>query len=275
MPVNRIQAGTYPPESYYVQGFGAVGASLDLYATPTSPAWPIGQKLEAADGRVFRYVQTAGAVNAGQVVSPDLSAVGLTDTDNQVDAAVTAGTRTFRFDGAAFASISANQFSGAFLITTDDAGEGFTYRLSENIASENTDEITVTLTYSEGVVVALATTTDVGIIPNMWAEVVAATAATDFAPSGVAVATMADNDYGWVTTWGPTAVLQDGTIAGGDEVYLSDGVAGAVQVQGGGATFASNVAVNFNDIVAEARVGYCVVEGDDTGQCGIIAQLWP
>lgn len=276
MARSNAETGLYPPETLYIAGYGAAGVAVDLHATPTTAAFPIGTKAEHPDGRFFRYGMAAAAVTPGKVTSPDLSAVAIVDTDDGFNATYGTNDKTIVMDVGAYASKTLNQFSGAYLIITDDAGagaEGGTYRIKTSTASYSTDQVDLEL-YEEldGTV---STDSDHGILPNMWAELVPATAATDFSPSGVSQGNFADNDFGWVITWGPTAALQDGTIAAGDDVYLSDGVAGAVQTLGGGATYASNASITLAELVAEARVGYCVIAGDDTGFAGIIAQIWP
>jgi hypothetical protein len=75
-----------------------------------------------------------------------------------------------------------------------------------------------------------------------------------------------DGNFFWMQTKGVCICLQDGTIAAGDQVSLSDGVSGAVQVIGGGGTAAA-------DILAEAAVGYALYAGDNTGHCGVMLNL--
>tara|TARA_Y100000310_G_scaffold344248_1_gene455990 strand:+ start:278 stop:1051 length:774 start_codon:yes stop_codon:yes gene_type:complete len=257
--MSPIQAGLYPAgNDWYIDGFGAAGTAIDLHATPDTAAFIIGTRARHRDGREIVYGQTAAAVAAAVVCAPDISSKGLADTDDGVNDSVAAGEYTFRFDLNAFSSIAVNQFAGSVLMITDDAGEGYSYYINSNIATENTDEITVTL--EEDIHVALTTSSDVAIAPPMYGELITAdcNTGTDVVPTCVSVSVLADNDFGWFATRGFWPILQDGSIAIGNSVTNSDGTAGAVQLK---------------DAETEALIGTCVYAGDTTGHGVFKVQL--
>lgn len=282
--MDHIEAGIAPPQSYELNGGLVAGTAIDLHATPTTAAFPLGQKLEAQDGRRFRYLQAKGVLTAGHLIGPDMTdpTTALDDTNAAVDGTQTGyagcseaiGSKKFFVDEGSFTATALNQYSGGFLITMGDTGEGFTYRIKGNTAFAATDEVTFDL--FEGLVVALDTTTDIGIIPNPWSECVHADAGADDFCSGVVCSTLADNDFGWCCTWGPTAMFQAGTVAAGDEVYLSAtvGCAEALTLVTATQATAQTAALAVSGMGGSQRVGFSAIAGDDTEFMGAIAQIW-
>lgn len=230
-----------------------------LYAESSTPTYPIGEKLELSDGRVFRYGKTAAAVAAGLLVSQDISATAQVETDNIVIAAANG------FDPAAgsaqlqitLASITKDQFAGALLQTTDDAGEGYQYRIKSNSATDATTSGKVDIYLFDAIVVTLTTATDIAIVGGLWYDVVGATAATDYIIAGVTPIAFTSGYYGWLQTAGIATILSDTAIAIGDNLTLSDGTAGAVQLK---------------DAETEPLVGFACYAPDDTGHVGVVLQ---
>ena len=63
--------------------------------------------------------------------------------------------------------------------------------------------------------------------------------------------------YGWIQTAGVSTILADGTIAIGQNLTLSDGVAGAVHAK---------------DAETEPLVGFATFAPDNTGHVGVVLQ---
>ena len=230
-----------------------------LYAESSTPTYPIGEKLELSDGRVFRYGKTAAAIAAGLLVSQDISATAQVEPDHIVIAAANG------FDPAAgsaqlqitLASITKDQFAGALLQTTDDAGEGYQYRIKSNSATDATTSGKVDIYLFDAIVVTLTTATDIAIVGGLWYDVVGATAATDYIIAGVTPIAFTSGYYGWLQTAGIATILSDTAIAIGDNLTLSDGTAGAVQLK---------------DAETEPLVGFACYAPDDTGHVGVVLQ---
>ena len=230
-----------------------------LYAESSTPTYPIGEKLELSDGRVFRYGKTAAAIAAGLLVSQDISATAQVETDNIViDAAngfdPAAGSAQLQIT---LASITKDQFAGALLQTTDDAGEGYQYRIKSNSATDATTSGKVDIYLFDAIVVTLTTATDIAIVGGLWYDVVGATAATDYIIAGVTPMAFTSGYYGWLQTAGIATILSDTAIAIGDNLTLSDGTAGAVQLK---------------DAETEPLVGFACYAPDDTGHVGVVLQ---
>ena len=225
-----------------------------LYAESSTPEHSIGEKIELDDGRVFRYAYTAAACAAGNVVSQDVSATCVVEVDGKATAAAIGATSVILTDSGTLGSATADQYKGAYLIITDDAGEGLQYRIKSNTAASTN---AVTFTLYDPLIVAVTTDSDAAITGGLWWKVRPATAGTDYIMSGVTVIAMTANYYGWVQTAGICSVLSDTAIAIGDNLTLSDGVAGAVQLK---------------DAETEPLFGFAAFAPDDTGHVQAVIQ---
>ena len=234
-------------------------AGQGIYTESSTAKFAIGEKLEFADGRCFRYGYTAAAVNAGLLVSQDVSATALVESDDIVIAASgdyspSAGSSKVQIT---LASISANDYAGALLQITDDDGEGIQYRIKSNSATGATTAGKVDIELFDPIKVALTTSSDFAIVGSLWYNVRGATAATDYVVSGVTPIAFTANYYGWFQTAGIATILADGTIAVAQNLTLSDGVAGAVQAK---------------DAETEPLIGYSCYAPDNTGHVGVVLQ---
>lgn len=248
-----------------IQGIPQLGSEFSIYDKDATPKFALGTRFTRQDGNVYVYSHFGADVNRGILVSTDASESSVVDTDNIVIAPASAantndGTIGSKFVQITLASVTADQFAGGYLCTTDDTGEGFTYRIRGNNATGDPASGDFRLELYDPLQVALDATTDIGIQGSLYANLEGATAATDVALAGVTVQTMdvSEQAYGWILVQGVHTALQDGTIAIGDMCTLSDSVTGAVQVAAGGGTAMA-------DLIAEELVGHCLIAGDDTG----------
>ena len=246
---------------------------LDALATPK---YPLGFKVSRADGNIYRYGQFGAATNRGVLVAPDISEVGVVDTDNGMISPASASDVTFGTIGSYKIEITmdgviAGQFRGAYLHTTDDTGEGYTYRIKDNTASGSAGGTDYVLTLHEPLQVAIDNTTDYTITPCLYNDLEVATAATDNVVVGVSVATStAAKPFAFVQTRGPATVLNDETVPIiGELLMLSEVTAGAV------APFLTDSVgtVAALEIRASQLVGYCIAAGDSTGHTSVYLQI--
>lgn len=236
----------------------------NIFRQDASPKYAIGTRL-VRGSRVFRYSHFGADTNRGVLVATDADESSLVDSDNIVVAPASAATTTDGTLGSKFveitlAAVTANQFAGGLFVTTDDVGEGYTYEIKGNTATDDPASGNFRLELHQKLQVALDATTDIAIQGHLNANLELATEDVDVAVAGVSCSTMdvSAAAYGWIQTWGPCGILQDGTIAIGDICTLSDSVDGAVQVAGGGDT-------TIADLVAESYVGTCLIAGDSGG----------
>ena len=243
-------------------GGGGIGskAGQGIYTESSTPKFAIGEKLELADGRVFRYASFAAATGAGILVSQDISATAVVETDGVVHTAVgdyspAAGSSQFQ---AELASVTLNQYQGGYLHTTDDAGEGYNYRIKSNSATSATVTDHVDFVLYDPIVVAMTTATDIAITGNLYNQVRPALGTADYIVSGVTPIAFTSAYYGWIQTRGVAVILTHDTAIGiGVPVMCGDAQAGAVEV-------ADNT---------HPLVGFCLHAADDTGYMGIALQL--
>jgi|TARA_R110000751_G_scaffold14812_1_gene47872 hypothetical protein len=234
-----------------------------IYTESSTARYPIGEKLELADGRVFRYGYTAAAINAAELVSQDLSATAVIETDDIVIAAASgfdpgAGSTQFQIT---LASVTENQYAGAMLQIANDGGdgtgEGIQYRIKSNSATDATTSGKVDIYLFDPIKVALTTASDIAIVGNLWYNVRGAIGTVDYVVSGVTPIAFTANYYGWLQTAGIALVASDGAIAIGSSLTLSDSDVGHVQVE---------------DAYTEPRVGYSLWASDDNGHVGVLLQ---
>jgi hypothetical protein len=252
--------------NYAINRIGGSG-NQGLYEESSTAKYPIGEKLELNDGRIFRYGYAGGtALAAGVLVSPDFSARSLSEADGKLAAASAGATSvTMTVAGSSglpadFEGVTADGLAGSYLITSGDAGAGYNYRIKGNTAASS-DAVTITL--FDGLVVAVTTATDAAIAghPFHTLNINAASvgAATDTLPVGVSVRAMTANYYGWFQTHGVAAVLVDNgagaTITVGSNASISDEDDGKVQ---------------FADDIDEAVIGKFMQEPDNDGHTPIL-----
>lgn len=242
---------------------GATAGSFDKFEQGSSPKYHVGFRVDTASGDIYRYGHFGATVNRGVLAAQDKSESSLVDTDNVVIAPASAqtttdGTISQNFLELTKTGVSAGDFEGAKLVITDDTGEGYTYDIKRNTASGDPTTSNIRVELYQPLQVALDATSDISIVANRWHNMEIATS-TDDILSGVTCSTIsAADNYGWVQTRGLVGILQDGSIAQGDPITISDGTSGAVQTLGGGGTDAV-------DLTTEAIIGYCADPGDSTG----------
>ena len=213
---------------------GSAEGNQGIYEESSTAKYPLGQKLELIDGRVFRYANFDAACTVGKLVGPDFSTGGAVEISDGTISNGGAGSTvvTLTASGSSgppadFQGVSANDYAGSYLHITDDAGEGFTYRIKTNGAASS-DAVEFTL--YDPIITALSTgATDFAITPGPFNNVHAATAGTDFLVSGVTMVSMTSGYFGWIQTKGIATCLADNAWAVGHQLTTSDGVAGAVQ----------------------------------------------
>ena len=250
--------------SYFING-GAVGlgaatgGEFDKFALHATPKYALGFKIEMVDGSIYRYVHTGAATNRGLLVSQDISETSVVDTDNKIIAPASAtavsgetlnpGALGSPYVQITLASVTANQFRGGKFTTTDDVGEGYTYDILGNTATDDPVTGDFRLRLAQTLQVALDTTTDFAIMGNQYSDVEGATT-TDETPCGVTCATTtATLPYCWAQSRGSVGVLQQGTATQGDILKIGS-VAGSLAT---------------NDGNASPEIGFCQDPGDDTG----------
>ncbi len=245
------------------------GADVNVYRTDSAPKYPIGQGFYRADGNIFRYASFDAAVTAGRLVAPVVANNGLTVTDNKIIGAASAtiveaerpiqpGTVGSHWIQVTISGIAASKYAGGYLITEDGSGKSFTYRIANNTATNNPVSGDLYLQLYEPLQAQVSANTDIIIVPSMYNDVDVASAATNWAVSGVAMSTTTStNIFGWVCTHGVVGVLQDGAWTGGDQLALSTAVNGAACTYGA-------LTTSVSALTGVQIIGYAIQNGGDT-----------
>lgn len=254
-----------------IQSNPGVAAGVDFYRMDSTQQFAVGHRIQRADGNVFVYAHFLTDSAQGTVVGPDVSEGGeVAGVDNAVIAPASAAEYNNEQPGAigsksiqmTNAGIVADEHAGGYLVIVSGTGNGYTYRIKGNTATGAPASGEVRIDLHDKLVVALDATSDVHIMGSKYAQLIKATGAggEDNLAVGVTMGNMdvSEAAYGWILTKGIGGALVDGTIAAGEAVTLSDGVAGALQVAAGGTTAVA-------DLIDERVVGQCIIPDASTG----------
>ena len=172
----------------------------------------LGQPVVYRDGRVFRFCSTEADFVAGEVVAWATCLAAPIDGSLTAAAAgavsLTLDQTAVQLFGGSAGVIAADRLAEGYLITNDDAGEGYCYKIKGNTAG--TDSVSTVITLYDAIKVAVTAASDVALVGPKYRKVVEGAAA--LRPIGVAVVPTAANsnsreEFFWVQTQGLAAVL--------------------------------------------------------------------
>jgi hypothetical protein len=168
-----------------------------------------GPMITGSDGREFRWVQ-AGASNlvAGNLVAGPVTIANHVAKTPSAAAAVGATTVTITLGSTA---ATVGYYNRGYAVVVSGAGAGYSYQINTSSAAISGGVITLNL--SDPLIVAWdASTTAVTLIPHQYTNVVQNPTTPLGQPVGVANWILPATSYGWVQTFGTTAVLSQGGI---------------------------------------------------------------
>ena len=181
----------------------------------TSKKHPFGTIMKFRDGRMFRYSQANGAILAGRLASSRPISHASHDGDLVLAAAVAIGGTVITLTNAA-KPIVVDQFAEGLVFVNDDGngpgGEGTLYRIKSNEVATTTGTLTIVIDEEDGVQSEALLTADsnLGLIENEFAEAnLWDVDAIDGIPIGWAQVNVADNEFFWLCTHGPTMAIFD------------------------------------------------------------------
>ena len=229
---STAEATVSQTSTVHIVGKASVASSkpavADPFTTSTTQLWPLGAKLEYGD-RTFRYAQMGGACTAGKLVQQ------MVHTANHINCLVTDADA----DGSTFShaagstsitletngtNLTANLFAEGYLYVNDQEGEGQCLRVKSHPAhTHGTDPTVIITTYDPIHTAIVKNSSQVSLMQNPYADVVV----------GCTVIDMADDEFGWIQTNGPAAVLAGETLVLGHKVCRSDADAGACMPDNG------------------------------------------
>jgi hypothetical protein len=161
--------------------------------------------MQLADGRVFYYAETAGALTCGKMA---LSVLAHADFDICAVSTGTANAKALTITPAGSPSVAANDFAEGYLVIhTGTTGAGQIAKIKSHGASASNTAIALVL-YDPLVLVVNADAT-AEIIRNPWKDVTHLADSTGH-PVGVPLVAIASGSFGWLQTWGVCALLAGG-----------------------------------------------------------------
>lgn len=194
--------------------------------------FPVGMLATTQDGRWYRFAQNgagatlvAGSIYTGPVL--------VTNHVNNTATATAVGATTVTFTQGGTA-ITRNFYKGGTMTIDVTPGGGYTYGIDSHDAVGSAASYAYPLAPGESIQVALTTTSRISLVSNPYRNlVIAPTTTLAAAVAGVAISLVAVNGFGWIQTKGNAAVLTDGTVIIGNEVYSpSTNTAGACVAEG-------------------------------------------
>ena len=241
-----LNANTYYSNS--IQGVPGAGVDVNVNTVDAAPRYPVGYKVERADGNIYRYVHVGTTVNAGNLVGPSTNgqlaytAALVTASASAVSVAaeypILPGQVGSHWLQVTIASIAANKYQGGYLITTEGTGLGHTYRIVGNTATGSPVTGQLYIQLADAIQTAITATTAVIIQQSLFTDLVIAPTTSAVVTGVLTQTTSSTNAWGWVCTRGIIGCAEDGTntVVPGQQVIASGNVAGSYASQGKSAT---------------------------------------
>ena len=213
------------------------GAASDqsIYESRSAPHHDPGTRAQTNDGRVFYYTWNQNAAAAALTVA-ELQVTAAVDTAHHEMAIAAgggnAGQNVMSSITLGASAVLANEYQFGYIAVTDNTGAGQYFKIKEHAAADaSATDFSVTL--FDNIATALDATSTVTLNLNPYGSPTSGPQQSNTTvveiPVGVPCFTIADNEYGWLQTWGPCAVLADEAVAVGQAVTVGTGLDGAVE----------------------------------------------
>ena len=225
----------------------------DEKVTGTTALHPLSTRMVLPDGRVFYYGQTDGAQTAGAICQSAVS-IPNHDMDLGVNTA-SVGDKSLSITlGGTLAT--EDQYKDGYVYVNDGTGQGHLYKIRQHDAIASGGEGTFNLYDGDTIAVAFEAASLVGLAKNPYHDfLVFPTTATGH-PVGVAATDFDDDDFGWLQTWGPAAVLCDVAFVIGNHVRVSDNTAGSGEPLDRDASNENDAVIGIASLIAPATTDY-------------------
>ena len=225
----------------------------DEKVTGTTQLHPMGTRMVLPDGRVFFYGQTDGAQTAGAICQ---SAVGVANHDMDLatnTASVGDKSVTVTVGGTA---ATEDQYKDGFLYINDGTGQGHNYKIRQDDAIDSSGSGVINLYDGDAIVVAFEAATIAGLAKNPYKDFVVYPTTPTGPAVGVAATDFDDDDFGWLQTWGPAAVLCDVAFVIGNHVRVSDNTAGSGEPLDRDGTHENEEVIGVASLIAPVTTDY-------------------
>lgn len=170
-------------------------------------AYALGTKLEARDGRVWRYAQAGGTQLSPALMTQSEAIAAEAINEVQTGYTTDIGDTTITILLTTSSGITDGDLVDGWLLITDGTGEGHYYRIATN--TWTTGDTVMQLTLHEPILVATEATSEVTVIKNLFNDVIVAPTTLTGICVGVPNLTVTANYYFWAQTKGPCAMIVD------------------------------------------------------------------
>lgn len=239
-----------------------------------SKLWPLGTRAILQDGRRFVFVEAGtSALVAGKVQQSEIP-----DPDHDTLPVVTGeqNARTISFTNGSD-EIEVNLYADGSIVTEAAAGVGEGYLLKIDLAHDSqasSTTVSMPLAPGYGLPLDLNTSDKITFCKNPYADVIISAAPPVALILGVGCSPIPGDEWGWLQTWGPAAVLIDDTTVIGGRVSPC-GTAGASTV---GAVEASGIIITATaPTIAQTtellELGWCMEVAPTTGYGHIFLKI--
>ncbi len=169
--------------------------------------YPLGTKLEARDGRLWRYARAGGVALSpglmGQMTPPhanvnNIAQAGMSSNigDTEINVLLTTGH-----------GYVAGDFADGWLVIEDATGEGHSYRIRTNTVV--TIDTVHRLFLHEPIIVATDADSEITIVPNQYGKVIVQPTTVTGIAVGVPNGTITAEHYYWAQRRGPVGMVVD------------------------------------------------------------------
>lgn len=196
-------------------------------------AYPLGTKLEARDGRIWRYCKAGGtqlaAGRMGQSPAIDAKIENEAQTGHTWNIGDLVGTVLVTTGS----GLTPANLAGGYMVVEDGTGEFNSYKI--NTASWSTEDTVLSITLDEAIRVATdPADSEISLYPNPWLGIIVAPTTITGYQVGVTNGVVTADYYYWAQRKGPCAMIVDagdtvviGALGGVPGTY---GTAGAVGI---------------------------------------------
>ncbi len=219
------------------------GSDAEVFETSNVGSWPLSTRMHVPDGRVFRYAKNGSvALTVGKLVASP--ARELRHANLSVAATRAAGDN-FLTATISDVLVGTDDYKDGLVYVNDGSKQGHVYRISRNTQTPVSGTIEVFLQVN--LQTPLGTSDQVTLIKNVYNGVALSKALLTQRVVGVPPIDVAASRYFWAQTFGPMAILQDGTL------YEFRDVMPSVFVHGAISNATVPIAANANDEIQAAE----------------------
>ena len=214
----------------------------------------LGTRGVTSDGRVFYYAENSGtAIDHGGYLVDGIAAVGAHDMDLAATATSAGATS---FTSGTSLTVTKDQYKDGYLYVNDGTGEGHIYKIRQHDAIDSSGSGAINLYDGDAIATGFVAATIAGLAKNPYKDfIVYPTTSTGHAV-GVAATDFDDDDFGWLQTWGPAAVLCDVAFVIGNHVRVSDGTAGSGEPLDRDGTHENEEVIGVASVIAPVTTDY-------------------